>query len=800
MKFLKRFTIGLLILIVLLAGSVFVVITFYKKELTSVFIETLKQNYGLTLKVERVRVSLISNWPHASVQLKNVQISSDKAEGSFINAGAIDLSFNMEKLLHRQFILQDVGIRNAEITLVKKTDGSKNFTLQRPADTTLKEDPIVFAVNRITIKESKLTYRNEERGQVIDISLVNNMIRMKDYTDGIEGSLTGKTIIRRLLFNPRRGEFLTNCKAELDLSVTYFKDTKTFCVHPPSVVEIKSHSYKVACILRLGEEKHIAMVIQSTGVNYYEAADLLTAKIRKVMSGFEVKNTLDVKAIIAAHIGKREDPVLIVDIYGRNNTLLIGNSKIPYSHLDFTGRIISLDTSLATGNIEKARVIFSPVKGNIYDFPFTASVTVTNLSNPQILIRANLVIEASKIKFRVMKDFKLAGSGVAKLRYYGPTDKLNYKEFLGPRMHLDASLYLNDFSYQEINRPYVYTVNGKATVGNRDLSFKNLGLKTDFGKATISGKADDFVNYVLGKTYGFRITLMAESDSLNMDPLFVKRDSTVMKKPDLPQKETDEYALESRVQAGEPNLSLFEFNVTLHSKKLAVRHVLAKNAKVDLYYKDNFLNIKSFHANACDGKINGRATLNDFRRFNVNVNITGVDVTELFRQFENFGQHAIESENLRGIIDVEARFKSYLDEKMAVRPETMDGEVSLKLKDGHIVNFEPIQNLSNFLFRNRNFNDVVFSEINESFLLKGYEMEIKALEINSNVLDLYVVNGVYNFKGNSNINVLVPWSNLKKRGRNYIPKNSGKSIEDTKGVKLNFAGPNKKMMISFGHK
>ena len=79
-------------------------------------------------------------------------------------------------------------------------------------------------------------------------------------------------------------------------------------------------------------------------------------------------------------------------------------------------------------------------------------------------------------------------------------------------------------------------------------------------------------------------------------------------------------------------------------------------------------------------------------------------------------------------------------------------------------------------------------------------MNIEEFEIGSNVLNFFVVNGVYNFKGESNINLLVPWSNLKKRSRDHIPSISGKNAESAKGVKLNFSGPSNKMKLSLGHK
>ncbi|MCZ8284783.1 MAG: hypothetical protein O9353_04940, partial [Bacteroidia bacterium] len=119
--------------------------------------------------------------------------------------------------------------------------------------------------------------------------------------------------------------------------------------------------------------------------------------------------------------------------------------------------------------------------------------------------------------------------------------------------------------------------------------------------------------------------------------------------------------------------------------------------------------------------------------------------------------------------------------------------------DAHLMEYAPLQNVTNFIFHNRDFNDITFSEINERFHIKGYEMQIEELEIASNVLNMFVI-GNYNFKSHSNINLVIPWSNLKKRGKNYIPRSSGLAAEDTKGLKLNYSGEPKKMKLSLGHK
>jgi hypothetical protein len=802
-KLFKTVVVVLLTLVFLVAATVFVVFTFYKKELTALLIDSLYANYGLTLKVDDIKVSFLSNWPHASVQLRNVILSNAAAQpASLLKAGSVSLSFNIEKMLHRKFIVKYVAIKDAEIDFIKNRTGHKNFEItQSPRNAAVKDEPISFEVSRIALRNVRFRYVNEERGQNIRIAFLDDNIHLNHYSDGIKADFDGRVFIGGLLFHPRRGEFLTNCHAELDLSITYFKETQSFCIQPPSKARIDKHDYNVASVIEFAEDKKLSLVITSEDVDCNAVARYLTPRIRKVLAPFALKNTVDVKALISVHIGKREDPVLLVDISGTKNSLVIGTSRIPYSNLDFTARIISLDTSLTRGNIEQARIIFLPVRGNMYDFPFTSTITVSNLKSPVINIKGNLLLEGAKIKSHIKNEFRLAGSCVVKFTYSGPTDQMNTAHFLSNKMRLRARLFLNHFSYQEINRPYLYTLNGRASLNNTDLKFDKLQLITDFGKAFLEGKVEKFTDFVIGNSNGFRTILKAVSDSLNLDPLFVKRDTAarpvearMVKKE--PAKMIDEDAITPR---GPRDHSKFEFAVSLNAKKISVRNVRAGNARVELAYKDEVVNIKSMSADICEGRMTGKVRLNNFRKLNAELSLYGVNVTSLFGQFGNFGQSVIVSGNIKGRIDLTGNFSSYLDNKMGVMPQTMGGEMKLTLKDGHIVNFEPIQNLSNFLFKNRNFNDVAFSEINESFKMEGYKMEIKELEVGSNLLDLYV-EGTYNFKGNSNMNIVIPWNNLKRRGKNYIPKISGKSAQDTRGLKLNVSGLNNHMKISMGHK
>lgn len=798
MKYLKRIVLGLFSLLLLITAAIFILITFYKKEMVGMMTDYLKTNYGMALSIEDADVSFISNWPQASVQLKNVSlesISGPHKQEPMLKAGSLSLSFNLQKLLRKQFVVKSISLKDAEILLIKNEDGSRNFEFKRKtviANDTSGNDGLAFELNKASIKTSRFRFINHAKKQKIELTFVNNSIHIHNAQDGMALSLKGDLLFAQLLFNEKKGAFLENTPAKVDLRADLFLKSKMIVVYPGSYTTIENHRYNLNAFIQLGDSaRKLALRIESFDVDYQKGGKLLTPKIRNVLSNFSVEKPFDVKTLVIANLDIKEDPVLIVNINVKDNDIKIGNSKIPYSHVSFKGSILSLDSSRQRGRTEKARIYFKAIKGHLYDFPFTASASIVNLDSPAININGRLLIDAQKINYKIAQTFILKGNCVAKISYHGPTQHLNKNEFLQSPMRLNADLKFTNFSYQEKNKPFIYTVNGKANVNNTDLKFENLLLKTSAGNALLKGKAEGFVNYVLGYSNKIKASLSAKTDYFDLNTF-------------LPQKKDSQQVVAKVPISAEKSKqsvddSEFEFDASFSAKKMLIRKVESQNANVELSYKNKLLTIKSLSVNTCDGKLSASGTIYDLNKINARIDMQEIDINKLFNQFENFGQRAIDSKNLQGRVFVTARLKTDLDDKMEVIGKTMEGEVTLKLKDGHLLNFEPVQNVSDYIFRNRDFNDITFTELNETFRLKGFEMEIEELEIGSNVLNLYV-KGVYNFKDRSNINMLIPWHNLKKRGKNYVPKNYGEGVDNTKGLKLNYSGPTNKMKLSLGHK
>ena len=788
MKFFKRFIFTFFVILFLAVTTVFVAIAFYKKEITAMLIHSLKTSYGLNLKTEEVNVSFFSNWPNASIQLKNISLINDACKGEpLLKACSVSLSFNIERLFKKEFIVKSIALKDAQINLVKNPDGIKNFEFKNKGTSLKSTSSIRFEISKILIKNTEFKFLNKQQQKKIEFTLIDNVVRLKNYEDGVETVFTGPVFVKGLLFREEKGPFLNNKLADLNLNSRICFRRKEIFIHQPSYITIGNQRYDVNAFINLNKDKQLALSIEAKNISFRAGIGLLNDGIKKGLSTIHIHKPLDVKALIIAKIGIQEEPIINLKVSSTNNDFTIGNSKIPYSNVNFYVSLISLDSTLQKGNAENAKVILKSLKGNVYGFPFMGSVLICNLIQPYIAIKANLVIDVKKIPFKPGKEFVLNGTANAAISYLGPVNKLNHRDFLDAPMNLTARVTFNNVSYREKHKPYTYLINGKALLNNKELTFNHLLLKMNGGTLSLKGSVDNFVKYALGYTNGFKAKLNAVTNYFDLTTYIVKKTDSL----------SHQHAQE-KMQAVE-NESNFEFDVSLSANKLLLRKVEAENALIILNYKDKLLSLKSLNVNTCDGNLSATATIYDMHKIDAEIITKNINVNKLFIQFENFGQDAITSENLHGNISLNAKIKMDLGEKMEIIPKTMKGELKLQLKDGHLLNFEPLQKISDYIFKKRDFQDIAFSEINETFFVDGYKMQIEDMEIVSNVLNLYM-SGTYHFKEQSNINMMLPWSNLKRRGKNYIQKSYGENAENSRGLKLNYSGFPHKHKLSLGNK
>ncbi len=217
-------------------------------------------------------------------------------------------------------------------------------------------------------------------------------------------------------------------------------------------------------------------------------------------------------------------------------------------------------------------------------------------------------------------------------------------------------------------------------------------------------------------------------------------------------------------------------NVNLKASRMTYKKLRAANVAANVsLLQDRYL-INNVSMEQGGGRMNLNGSLisqsDNYNKVSVNAAFNNVDVNKVFTEFNNFGQNGITAENLSGKLDAKINANLSLDNDGKAYPNSVVSIVDFSLKNGALNNFEPVKKLQNFLFKNRDFENIQFAELKDRLEISNQEIKINRMEIQSSVLSMFV-EGLYSMKGNTDMSIQVPLKNLKKRKEDYIPQNEG---------------------------
>jgi uncharacterized protein involved in outer membrane biogenesis len=219
-----------------------------------------------------------------------------------------------------------------------------------------------------------------------------------------------------------------------------------------------------------------------------------------------------------------------------------------------------------------------------------------------------------------------------------------------------------------------------------------------------------------------------------------------------------------------------EFDVNFTIKEFLNKDFKASHAKGRLILGNNKLVLRDAQMEFADGTVGLNLNLTrlqaDISPFELEAKLQNVDLKEFFHSFRDFNQTTMRSEHIHGRVNMNIKLNAELNNHMEVLTPQLQGQATFSLHDGKLTNFEPMQKLSNFLFKGRDFSHVQFGQINANIGLRGTAIDVQRMEIQSTALTMFI-EGKYDLLGHSDLSIQVPLSNLQKRDQYFAPENIG---------------------------
>jgi hypothetical protein len=162
--------------------------------------------------------------------------------------------------------------------------------------------------------------------------------------------------------------------------------------------------------------------------------------------------------------------------------------------------------------------------------------------------------------------------------------------------------------------------------------------------------------------------------------------------------------------------------------------------------------------------------------------LKGININDLFIQFNNFGQNEFTSKNLFGTLQAKTDILLIWDQKMNLLQDKLLLITDMGIKNGELINYEPLNSLSKFVDVNE-LKNLKFSEIKNTLTIKEKVLNIPSMDIRNNALNLNL-SGKHTFENVLDYKIKLSLSELLSKKRK--PQSNEFEEEDvkTKGINL----------------
>ncbi len=762
---------GVLFLLYIVA---FIYVSVNKKSIIKQVTQEIGKKLNGNVSIGDVELSFFRSFPGAAVLLHKVVVTDTmyaQHHHTFFQADELYARLSVMKLIRKEPAVNGIKIEKAAIYLFTYSSGYTNTYLLKPkndpspgAPTAAKKD----GLNSVVLKDVRITIDDRMKQKLYDAVINNLNLKLDD--EEIETAFSAKAniLVHSLAFNLPAGSFIKEKIFEGDFDFGINKQLNR--LHFDSIdIKISGQPFNISGSFDLGgPDPQFTLGVHTQKISYSFAKTLLTDKISKALSIVDLDKKVNADAKITGPL-KGGEPLI-------NVTWAVKKSHLttPFFDFDdatFTGFYTNEVVAGEPRRDPNSKIVIDKFSASWYGLPVSsANIEILNLYQPLLtcdltsnfsLPALNEVIGSNTLQLE-------SGEGTINLTYKGPVEKNNNTNSLVNGI----VSFKNGTVLYEPRGVELKDVNGRLVIKNSDVVIENLQCIALNNKIFMEGRAKNLLTLANTGPGSVNVEWNIFTPSLNLSSfLYLLNPGKKVSKRSARKSKLSKVAATIDAVLDEGSI-----NLALKATRLSYKKFEATNAIANISLLQDRYVINKVSMDHAGGHIDLNGSLislkENYHQAKVDVLMNNVDVNKVFAAFNNFGQDGIKAQNIEGKLNAKVNATFELDNDAKAYPNSITSIVDFSLINGALNNFEPIKKLQSFLFKKRDFENIRFAELKDRLEISNQEIKINRMEIESTVMSMYV-EGIYSMKGATDMSIQVPLRNLKKRGADYKPENTG---------------------------
>ncbi|GAB3302193.1 hypothetical protein [Hymenobacter tenuis] len=734
-----------------------------QNRIIGLFVAELNRYLQVPVRASRLEVSVLDQFPRLSVTLHDVVMDGSLPTDTMKlgRAKRLYCAFDAWDLLAGNYRIRAVRVADAVVRVRRNAQGKPNYLVLRPDTATSAADqPFAIELEGIQLERVRIVYEDSSRRQYFALRTPNLKAALGITDTRVEVAAEGAALVETL----RLGSDDYFRAKNLTLGTTLVVDRASQRVTiQPSKLQVGLAAYTIAGTVDYRAATQLDLRCDAAGTDIQSVLALLPPRLTKRLAGYRSKGAVYFGGTVRGELSGQHNPRVAVEFGCQDASFFHPDYQQAVDHVYLTG---SFNNGTAH-SVKTAVLALKNVRGQLSGRPFGGQLRLENFTAPhlQLQLRADVDV-ARAIRFFPLSAVRQAsGDATLALNLDGtlqelrarPTARQASGELTLRNLHLQLRAFRQPFT----------RLNGRLQLQGGDVSvpaFSGRLGNSDFqGRGTLRNVA----GWVLKPRQPLRLEAVMSSNLLDFNQLlYVYQPASGGKTSG----GSSGRAEGLRVPA---NLA---FSVQASARQVRFRRLRGRNLQGNLRLQGQVFSSTGLALTAAGGRTSVRGTVDarqpQLLKAHTLMSCQQVPLDSLFYVFEDFGQQFITQRHVRGSLTATAEADTYFDAHLSPLTDRLEAEVHATVRNGELLNFEPMQKLS--LVANRaTLRHLRFAELKNSLYIQSRTVYIPEMDIRSNVkaAALIRVTGTHTFDQQMDYHVripllpgLLPWATARAEG------------------------------------
>ncbi|HVS96932.1 MAG TPA: AsmA-like C-terminal region-containing protein [Puia sp.] len=731
-------------------------------------------------------ISFFRHWPSIAVRLSAVSLRDSGwrvHHHDLLNAAEVSITCNpLSSLLAMRITAGSVVIEHGQIYLFTDSAGYSNTYLlnlrgQKMRGRGSASGPghpgrrTAGSIPEISLEDVRLVMDRQDKHKFFDLHVRRLQCAIEEAGRSLRLDIrAGGIHVSSWAFNTDKGSFLTDRTLSGRFMLEYNLASKVLQFHDDRI-DIDGHPFLLSGrLFPTVVPDPLFLTLETDHILFRQATALLTPQLRQKLDRYDIDKPIAVKVQVDAGAADDSMPQVRVRLTLSDAAVLTPVGR--FTGVSFTGSFINEWTHGHPRGDENSGIRLEAFTGRLMDIPLRSdSILITNLRHPQLacdlhsqtgLERLNDLTGSQTLRFT-------GGSGDLNIVYKGPLSENDTSgTVINGSVDIDSAglLYL----------PYSFRLSGgkgRLLFKDQDLVIGRLDIRAGATNIGVRGIARNLIALIDQNSEDVSMDWQLTTPHLELADLLPLAGRT---NPVTSAKQKSERLFGPAFSRIDRLLKEGAIHVSIDAADLRFRKFSGAHARADLVFNDHSIRLNRLNIEQGTGSIDLKAYLSrqapgETSPLRIESHLERVDLPRIFAAFNDFGQDALTSANLKGRLTADIRMEGRLTGKAMIVPGSLKATVGFRITDGQLIDFAPMEKINVSFLKDRDLSVIRFSGLKNQLDVDSTTVTIHRMEINSSAFTLFV-EGRYDLKTGPDMSLQIPLRNLSDSHYGDLPPDS----------------------------